>query len=74
MTLSIELQRVGKSSSSLATIPLEARIRQGGRLGENILRKQHFTDIENAKSHIQSQVNHLFREEITIDWDDRTEL
>lgn len=71
MTLTITLARVGSSRVAEHNIPLQARILQGGRYGENLLPGS-VTDVEYAKTWLTDSLNNKFCREVEILWDDQT--
>lgn len=72
MTLTVELIRCGNSRVSFRGIPIQARILQGGKRGENLL-KIPMTDVEATKASVLFILENKFNETVTVDWVDRTE-
>ncbi len=72
MKVTVELQRVGSSRVSQRGIPIQARVIQGGRRGENLL-KSGMTDVESVKPAVHFLLEQRFKSDVEIDWLDRTE-
>lgn len=72
MTLNIELTRVGHRRGPASFIPIEARVLQGAKRGDNILVGVSMTDVESVKEAVQTKVNNMFRNAVKIEWVDRT--
>jgi hypothetical protein len=53
MTITVELNRVGTSRVAIHAIPIEARVRQGGVLGANLLRGRGYSDPVSAKEAVR---------------------
>lgn len=72
MTLTVELRRLGTSRSSLTTIPITARVEQGGTYGTDLLAGQRITDIEQAQRTAYEALERRFKQAVAVRWVDRT--
>lgn len=73
MTFTIELRRIGTSRSSLTTIPIVARVKQGNAFGDDLLAGMKVADIENARRIVVEKLEDRFRSPVTVMWLDETE-
>lgn len=71
IVLTVELQRVGRSSVSNAGIPICARILQDGKYGEPVLQGG-ISDKQYAKEVIQADLSQKFCSAVRITWIDKT--
>ncbi len=72
MKLTIHLQRVGMSRVAEANIPIQARIIQGGKVGENLLSKDRFSDVEHVKAELKRRLEKQWGRALDVEWIDKT--
>jgi hypothetical protein len=72
MKLTIVLQRVGSSRVAESSIPLVARVLQGGRFGEDLLAGKGLSDMEGAKVALLAKLRNSLGRSIDVEWIDKT--